>query len=347
MSPPGTSGPGRAAATSSGSRSAGPATLNDATGEVLLDIETIRAIAPAATILNVEAGPGVGFDALLEAIEQDGRADIVSISYTYCERWDETRSDLGDWRGYLRFLEGAFASAAASGMAIFVSSGDEGVFGCVRSAPEEFHDLVSAGYPSTDPAVVSVGGTSLWRHEDGSYHREAAWVGPMSGEGSGGGPSLVFGMPDWQQDLGLGDASSHAPHAGCRRSGGPGQRRAALDLHDALRAGRGGRVRAGPLRGRRRVRMPAEAPARPRPSGRALTALVRQAAQEEGLLGEGRIGPLGQLLYQIAEDRPEAFHDIVSGSNLLEPAGPGWDAATGLGSPDAPSPARGDPRPMA
>ena len=29
-----------------------------------------------------------------------------------------------------------------------------------------------------------------------------------------------------------------------------------------------------------------------------------------------------------------AFHDIVTGSNGAFSAGPGWDAATGLGSPD-------------
>jgi kumamolisin len=32
-----------------------------------------------------------------------------------------------------------------------------------------------------------------------------------------------------------------------------------------------------------------------------------------------------------------AFHDITSGSNGAFPAGPGWDAATGLGSPSGES----------
>jgi kumamolisin len=30
----------------------------------------------------------------------------------------------------------------------------------------------------------------------------------------------------------------------------------------------------------------------------------------------------------------DAFHDIASGSNGAFSAGPGWDAASGLGSPD-------------
>ena len=42
------------------------------------------------------------------------------------------------------------------------------------------------------------------------------------------------------------------------------------------------------------------------------------------------------LLYRIAGERPEAFHDVTRGSNLLEAATVGWDPATGLGTPNAP-----------
>ncbi len=31
---------------------------------------------------------------------------------------------------------------------------------------------------------------------------------------------------------------------------------------------------------------------------------------------------------------PPLFHDVEVGGNLRDPAGPGWDPATGLGSPD-------------
>ena len=49
------------------------------------------------------------------------------------------------------------------------------------------------------------------------------------------------------------------------------------------------------------------------------------------------VGYLNPLLYQLANR--DAFHDITSGSNDLTnsggyAAGLGWDACTGLGSPD-------------
>jgi kumamolisin len=70
-----------------------------------------------------------------------------------------------------------------------------------------------------------------------------------------------------------------------------------------------------------------------------LAALIRQGAEERGLLptidGRPRMPSLLPLLYRIAAERPEAFHDVSLGSNLFDWAGPRWDAATGLGSPVA------------
>jgi kumamolisin len=53
------------------------------------------------------------------------------------------------------------------------------------------------------------------------------------------------------------------------------------------------------------------------------------------LLNEKLGKPLGFLqpvIYALPQTA-DAFHDIVSGSNGAFSAGPGWDAATGLGSP--------------
>jgi kumamolisin len=43
-----------------------------------------------------------------------------------------------------------------------------------------------------------------------------------------------------------------------------------------------------------------------------------------------RVGFVNPQLYQF----PGAFNDITSGNNGAFQAGPGWDAATGLGSPN-------------
>ena len=42
------------------------------------------------------------------------------------------------------------------------------------------------------------------------------------------------------------------------------------------------------------------------------------------------------MLYELAAgpDAAKLFHDVTRGGNLDQTAGPGWDYATGLGSPD-------------
>ena len=47
------------------------------------------------------------------------------------------------------------------------------------------------------------------------------------------------------------------------------------------------------------------------------------------------IGDLNPLLYRIAADAPlPAFRDVTLGGNAVADAGPGYDMATGLGTPD-------------
>jgi kumamolisin len=58
--------------------------------------------------------------------------------------------------------------------------------------------------------------------------------------------------------------------------------------------------------------------------------LIQQKAQAAGIQ---RLGFLTPLFYQIAKTHPEAFHDVTRGGNLKANSGPGWDYATGLGSP--------------
>jgi len=60
--------------------------------------------------------------------------------------------------------------------------------------------------------------------------------------------------------------------------------------------------------------------------------LTQQYAASQGVT---QLGPLGPVLYQVAAQQPAGavFHDVVKGGNLLYQSGPGWDYATGLGTP--------------
>jgi kumamolisin len=60
-------------------------------------------------------------------------------------------------------------------------------------------------------------------------------------------------------------------------------------------------------------------------------ALVEQKAAQAGI---DELGFLNPLFYQIAASTPGAFNDVIRGGNLLDVSGPGWDYATGLGSPN-------------
>jgi hypothetical protein len=57
---------------------------------------------------------------------------------------------------------------------------------------------------------------------------------------------------------------------------------------------------------------------------------VRQLAGTHGIQTLGALGP---TLYQVAASRPDVFHDVIRGGNLLQGANPGWDFSTGLGTP--------------
>ena len=65
-----------------------------------------------------------------------------------------------------------------------------------------------------------------------------------------------------------------------------------------------------------------------------LAALYEQMAKEAGLTGLGFLSP---TLYAVAASSPAdtVFHDIVRGGNLFHETTPGWDYATGLGTPIA------------
>ena len=64
----------------------------------------------------------------------------------------------------------------------------------------------------------------------------------------------------------------------------------------------------------------------------ATTALIAEYA---GLHRAGPLGFVDPMLYTLAagRQRVHAFHDITIGTNRYYPATPGWDFATGLGSP--------------
>jgi len=279
--------------------------------EVDLDVQVIRSIAPKARILNFEANQQTGFGAILDAIVSDGRANIVSISWGACEAPQITREMASEEPSFRR-------AAEARGITIFVASGDNGAYCSRREDPA--NSTVNVSWPATSPSVVSVGGTLLSMRTDRTYLTEAGWEDPLTGGGTGGGLSAVNERPTWQTGAGVETDASN----GMRQVpdvAGP----ADPDSGFVIFTTEGGETTpSATIVGGTSAAAPFWA---------ASTALAAQLAARNGN-GRG-LGFLGPTLYQIANGPDAAaFHDVTRGGNLRHRATPGWDFATGLGSPD-------------
>jgi kumamolisin len=286
--------------------------------ENALDVDVIRGIAPMAQIINYEIPAQInGQDVFaqemgraIQAIVDDGRATSASLSWGTCDT--ET---LGGqtWlpRDDRALVDTALDSAVAAGISIFVASGDQGAYDCQRFLPSDQRPTVD--WPD-GPGMVMVGGTLLFVQDDLSYGDEAGWEDVLSQGGSGGGLNPIDARPPWQVGPGVDNPDSN----GARQVpdvAGP----ADPDSGYFIVSGRQANIVGG------------TSGAAPFWAGS--LALIAQVAQEQGA------GPLGYVnpgLYQVAAAgaTPLAFHDVIRGGNRRFDCTPGWDYATGLGSPD-------------
>lgn len=277
------------------------ATPGDGQGEVNLDIDVIRALAPKAQILDYEAtNQGSAIAAIIDRIVQDGRADIASISWGSCEL---RRSATGMAR--------MASSMAAAGITVYVASGDHGAYGCIDQNRTDLR--ISVDSPAGDVNVVGVGGTYISMLADGTYIDEVAWEEPLTGWAPGGGVSAHYPRPAWQTGAGVANARSNGIRQVPDVAAAADPTSGFLTVSEGQSGAAGGTSAAAPF-------------------WAGFTILVRQLAERKGT---GRLGALGPTLYAVAAAQPSGavFHDVTRGGNLFDDAGPGWDYATGLGTP--------------
>jgi subtilase family serine protease len=215
---------------------AGPnATCNPEDFEAQIDTEQTFSLAPDASVLFYLAyAPKVKFQGQgtfnLEGIEltpfelqqaiNDNTADILSLSYGEGEL-DDVGGDFNVTGNTVDLTTSPgpiqFASLAAEGIAVFVSSGDSGNTECARDGtPNAGSECVS--YPSVDPNVVGVGGVNSPIGNNGQL------TGPLSAWGaqvgnydpafgaSGGGLSAYFPLPAFQTGVvGISGSTRNSP----------------------------------------------------------------------------------------------------------------------------------------
>ena len=273
--------------------------------ELSLDIDVIRAIAPKAQIVVYEAPPTDDGELtmLTEIAANDLGITIVSDSWGRC--------DHGIDPVYRDAIERQLEIARERGINMFVASGDAGAYDCQRSAFDN-HEL-TVNFPSDSPNVISVGGTLLSTRRDGRYLREVGWEDPLSNGGGGGGINPIAEEPGWQ--------TTYA--ATPERMG----RRGVPDVSAAASPASPWWIfDSGDLQ-------TASGTSAAAPFWAASLALVQQYAAESGV---PRLCFVAPHFYRIASSnvRFGAFHDVTIGGNRHYDAGPGWDFATGLGSPN-------------
>lgn len=284
--------------------SGGVAKPGDGQDEVNLDIDVLRAVAPKAQILDYEApNKGGAIETVVDRIVKDGRADIVSISWGSCEL---SRSPAAIAR-----TATTMAAAAAAGVTVYVASGDHGAYDCVDQDTTDLR--LSVDSPSGDPNVVGVGGTYLSMLQDGTYIYEDTWVQPLTGWAPGGGLSIYNKRPPWQTGPGVDNAKTNGMRQVPDVAAAADPTSGFLTVVGGQSMSNGGTSAASPF-------------------WAGFTVLVRQLAQSEGA---GRLGALGPTLYAVSAAQPpgSVFHDVTRGGNLVDDATPGWDYATGLGTP--------------
>jgi kumamolisin len=271
--------------------------------EVMLDVEVIGAIASGAQIV-VYFAPNTTLGwwrAMNTAIDDTyHNPSVISIS------WGGAESTWG--HGMMEAIDSVFQRAGAAGITICAAAGDSGYTDGVTSLIPGLSAHVD--FPASSPHVVACGGTSLQSSGE-QITSETVWNdSPTSA--TGGGVSTVFPVPSYQAEANVPSSVNVGHQAG----------RGVPDVAGDADPNTGYNIR---VHGQDWVIGGTSAVA---PLWASLFALINQQ------LGT----PLGFVNPQLYSEGVSGggFHDIVVGNNGQGgyQAGPGWDACTGLGSPD-------------
>jgi hypothetical protein len=185
-----------------------------------------------------------------------------------------------------------------AGVTFIAASGDDG--------------SSTVNYPSASPDVLAVGGTALMLNSSGYFYgSETAW------SGSTGGLNYDADLPAYQQGV----VSSDYTHRAVPDVAYNAAQSTPYIIHDTY-----------PINGQVPGDIDAWGTSAGAPQWAALIALADQGRALSGLAPLTGYSETLPMLYHL----PSAdFHDITTGANQANAAGPGYDVVTGLGSPIA------------
>lgn len=268
----------------------GPSSSSDSStiDEVTLDTEWVSALAPKAAIRIYGANendPGEN-DEILQQVYADLPTYPAMHQLCICIGGNELEVE----RDYLIIEAQYMANLASAGVSVLSASGDGG------SNPD---GVLQVTYPTSDPDVTGVGGTTLSLLPNGTVGLETAW------SESGGGVSAVFSRPPWQAGPGV----------------PAGNMRCVPDVAAAADPNFGATIIVGG------TQETVGGTSWGTPVWTAFCALINQK-----LGAAGPVGLLNPWIYPLIGT--PSFRDITVGTNGSYDAGPGYDLCTGIGVPD-------------
>jgi subtilase family serine protease len=318
--------------------------------ETDLDVEWAYAMAPRAHIVLAVASSDDTMDVAQVMREVLPRYPGAIVTQSF--GMDET--GLASDPSLVPTFSPLYLDVVRHGGTVLAASGD---LGASNGTELELPDASAmAAYPASDPLVLAVGGTEGNPYPDGlltdagGYGGEQVWneVSPFGFPGaSGGAPSVLFDAPPWQRSL----------HATSRLEPDVSYNASLVDgalVIVSCRANRAdGGVTLDPscVDPSRQGYIAVGGTSAGAPQWAAIVALANEVRMSQVRPPLGLVAP---VLYDLARDRrayARDFHDVTVGTNALDltalgaptpsafgfPAGPGYDLATGLGTPDVTS----------
>ncbi len=296
-----------------------PANSPDDEYESDLDVEWAGAVAYGATIDYVTSqstNSNLGVDFSSQYVVDNKLAPILSESYGVSEL------DMGTT--WCAFYNTIWQQAAAEGITVFVSSGDQGAYMSMTSS-------ISVNGMASTPYNVAVGGTEFANQSSSSFSNywnsngyaigyipETCWNDGYDSNGklwaSGGGVSTLYTKPAWQVCPGVPtDGMRDMPDVSLDASNNVGYE---VMIQGALQD-IGGTSASSP----------------------SLAGIMALIVQNLGGAWQGNANPvfyqLGNAQYSGTQGASVVYHNITTGDNGYYASGPGYNQTTGLGSVDA------------
>ncbi len=290
-------------------------------GETTLDVQIIHAIAPDAGIVVLtspvnETEGTIGLPQFLQ-LEQyavsNHLGNIISQSFGASEvtlNNANGKQEIQKWDAFFK------QATTQQGITFFASSGDNGATDYENLQATQLSPTATTSFPTDDPWVTSVGGTTLQRN--GTTFQETAWN--SNGGASGGGFSVFFTTPSYQKTLPSTVQSQLNNRRGVPDIAGDADPSTGLAIYssDGGWTLGGGTSASAPL-------------------WAAFLAIGDQLAGHP-------LGFINPALYKLAASSAytQEFNDITTGNNSINnnqvqvqgyPAVTGWDPVTGLGTP--------------